>query len=201
MPAGGGDGGAAMQEAQRQAAVKQADQHIDSNFAGFDDGFFKKAGTDYTAAEAPQMFSDYRTTRNNLTYALARGGMLDSGSAVNRNSGLQRQLATNESTVANNAADAENKLRTGVAGQKSNLYQLASSGADPAQINAQSVAATSGLRAPSPIQPLGNLFADWSQQYLTSKAMQMPAQNPLAALMNQGYGTVGGGSGSSYMVN
>lgn len=204
MPAGGGDGGAAMAEAKRQAAVKEADAHIDQNFSGFNDDFYKKAGADYTAATAPKLFNDYRTTRNNLTYALARGGMLDSGSAVSRNQSLQNTLAQNESTVANNAADASNKLRTSVAGQKSQLYQLASAGADPAEINAQSLAATSGLRANSVIQPLGNLFADWSQQYLNTKLNNVATAstpNTWAQFANQGYGSVGGANGSSYMVN
>lgn len=199
---GSGDGGAAAQQAAQQAQVRQSQAEINKNFAGFDDAFYKKAATDYTHAVTPGVFRDYQNTKNNLTYALARAGILNSGSAVQRNASLSNQLSTNESQIASNAQQQSNELQANVNTQKGQLLQQAQAGTDPAEINAQAVGAVSQLRAPSAIQPLGNLFADWSNTYLANQYSQ-PASNSSNVwnqLTNQGVGTVGGNAGNSYFV-
>ena len=206
MPLGGGggdDGGAAVREAQRQARIDAGKQQIDQQFSGFDDKFYKEAGDRYTRFAMPKMMRDYQLTRNNLTYSLARAGLLKSGASVTKNNALQSQLSENESTIANNAADQSNKLRTTVADQKGNLVNQLEASADPAAIAAQTAASTAGLRAPTVIQPLGNLFADWSQQYLNTQSQGGGGPGSLSMwqqLGNQGGGQANPTSGASYYV-
>lgn len=204
MFGGSSDGGAAAQEAQRQASINQGMQDINRQFAGFTPAFYQKAATDYTNAVTPGMLADYHNTKNDLTYALARGGNLNSSAAVQRNQSLQNTLSQNESQIANNAQQQSNTLQAAVNTQKGQLVNQLQSSADPASIAEQATAATSQLRADSPVQPLGNLFADWSQQYLTpssGNSYGTPGTlNPWNTLGMQGYGGAGSAAGSSYMA-
>lgn len=197
-----GDGGAAKMERARQTAVRTGMADIDRKFAGFDPAFYNQAKTDYTKAVTPGMVADYQTTKNNLTYALSRGGQTHSSTAVERDNSLGRELAKNESVIANNAQDVSNQTQARVNQQRGQLVQQVTAGADPAAINSQSTAAVSQIRAPSPVQPLGNLFADWSNMYLNQQANHAASneESIWSKLGNQGYGQAGGAGGSSYMV-
>ena len=206
MPLGGSsDGGAAAQEAARQANINQGMSEINSQFSGFTPDFFKQAATDYTNAVTPGMMTDYQNTKNNLTYALARGGLLKSGAAVQRNASLSNQLSQNESQIANNAQNQSNTVQSNVNNQKASLVSQLESSADPSSIATQASAVSSQLRAPSAVQPLGNLFSDWSNQYLSSMYGNQAAAPGTMSIWNQlgtqGVGTVSGTGGSSYMVN
>ena len=198
-----GDGGAAKMEKARQASIGQGMDTINRNFSGFDPNFYNQAKKDYTQAQMPAMMKDYQATKSNLTYSLARAGIMNSGAAVQRNNSLSNELAKNESQIANNAQGQANELQARVNSQKGQLVQQLESSADPAAINAQSTAAESQLRAPSAIQPLGNLFADWSSMYLNHQANQAANndQSVWSKLGNQGYGQAPGATGSGYMVN
>lgn len=204
MFGGSSDGGAAAQEAQRQAGINQGMQAIDQQFAGFTPSFYQQAATDYTNAVTPGMLADYRNTKNDLTYSLARAGILNSGAAVQRNQSLQNQLSQNESQIANNAQQQSSTLQANVNTQKGQLVDQLESSADPSSISEQATAAASQLRAPSAIQPLGNMFADWSNQYLANNVANsygQPGQLSIwNQLGNQGYGTIVANSGSSYTV-
>jgi len=188
---GTSDGGAAKAEKARQAAITQGQGAIDRQFAGFTPDFYNKAATDYTNAVTPGMLTDYRNTKNNLTYALARGGILNSGAAVQRNAALGNQLSQNESQISNNAQDQSNRLQANVNTQKGQLTEQLQSSADPTSIGEQATAAASQLRADSPIQPLGNLFADWSQNYLAGiyANNKNSSANIWQNLGNAGYGS------------
>lgn len=199
---GSGDGGAAQAEAARQNRISQGQRDIDQQFAQFDEPFYQKAATDYTAATTPKLLSDFQTTKNNLTYALARSGALNSSVAVNKNASLDKTLAANEATVTNNAQDRANQLRGNVSTQKGNLVNQLESSGDPTAIAGQAQGATASLRAPSIVQPLGNLFADWSQQYLAGSTNNAVEGRPTGNVWNNLMGNGGGGgSGSSVIVN
>ena len=198
-----GDGGAAALEAQRQANITKGMGEIDTQFSGFTPEFYKQASTDYTNAQTPQMMSDYRNTKNNLTYSLARAGILNSGAAVQRNNSLEGQLSSNESTIANNAQGQSNTLQANVNTQKGQLVNQLQASADPSSIAEQATAATSQLRAPSAIQPLGNLFSDWSNQYLAgmnSNYYNSNQPNIWNQIGMQGYGQNNGNNNDSSMI-
>ena len=186
-----GDGGAKKIEKARQASVTQGQQEIDQQFSGFDPAFYDQAATDYQAAATPGMLADFQQTRNNLTYALSRGANQNSSVAIQRNNSLGRQLADNESQITNNAQGYANDLRGRVSTQKGQLTNQLLAGANPEQIQSQATAATSQIRAPSPIQPLGNLFADWSSMYLQNqKGNAGGGENAWSGLLNKDFGTV-----------
>jgi hypothetical protein len=208
---GTNDGGAAAQLAAQQANVKTSENEINQNFAGFTPAFYDQAATDYTNAVTPGNQENYQATKNNLTYALARAGIMNSGAAVQRDNSLSKTLSSSNSQIANNAQNQSNTLEANVNSQKGQLVNQAVAGTDPTAISSMASGAASQLRAPSAIQPLGNLFADWSNTYLAGQAAQAYQSPGTMSLWNQlgniGYGTVGTGTsggnnmGSGYMVN
>jgi hypothetical protein len=198
MFGGSGDGGAAQQEQARQGRIRKGMTALDTQYGQFNDKVYGQAATDYTKATMPGMVADYQATKNNLTYALAKAGNFNSSTALQRDNSLGRELAKNESQIANNAQGQANALRAKVSDSKGQMVQQLESSADPQAISAQSSAATSQLRAPSVIQPLGNLFADWSNQYLNKMASNPNGGNIWGSLLNQGYGQAN--NSSSMMV-
>lgn len=202
-----GDGGAAAAEAARQAAITQGMTNINQEFSGFTPDFFKATATDYTNYATPQLMTQFSNTKNNLTGALGRAGLLGSSAATQGNQSLQKELGLQESQIANNAQQQSNQLQGQVATQKSNLVNELESSADPTAINEQAQGAVSQLREPTAIQPLGNLFADWSQQWLGNTgtaAINNQNNSTLSALQqilgNSGVGSAGADAGSSYFV-
>lgn len=197
------DGGAAGLEAKRQSDIQQGLVNIDQSFAGFTPDWYKNRAQDYIKAETPDVMRDYQETKNNLTYALARHGILNSSAAVQRDTSLQKKLAENQSTIANGAQDSVNRLKANVQQQKGQLTTQLESSADPTGVTAQALGAAAGFRADSPIQPLGNLFADWSQQYLGSQtaAAYAPQENVWSQLANKNTGTPNAPGGSSTWTN
>jgi len=176
MYKGSGDGGAAKQEAKTQADLAQGMSTIDQQFSQFGPDFYSKAAKDYENYATPQMMDQFRNTKNNLTYSLARNGLLNSGAAVQRDASLNKQLAANESNVANTGQDEANTLRQNVASQRNQLVSQVQAGAAPSQIATSASAATAGLRAPTALPPVGNMFSDWANSYLSN--MQANTYNP-----------------------
>jgi hypothetical protein len=185
-----GDGGAAQLEAQRQSNVASGEAQVDQSFSNFDPTFFQNYQKTILGAETPQLMDQAQTTGRNLTYALARGGNMTGSVAQQENQSLQNETALQQSTLANKAADASNQLQGQVQTQKGQLYSQLEQGGTPSTIAESAAASASQDRAPSAIQPLGNLFSDWSSQYINNATVNAyQQQNPLASLLNSTYGT------------
>lgn len=191
---GTGDGGAAAQEAQRQQTIASGQQKIDANFSQFNPGFFSNYKSSIIGAEDPQVMQQYQRTGKNLTYALARGGNLQGSAAQQENQSLNNELGVQQSNLANKAQDATNTLKSNIQTQKGNLTNQLVASQDVSSTAESAAAQAAADRAPSVIQPLGNLFSDWSNTYLAGKTaqafQQSGGQGIGSALLNQGYGTV-----------
>jgi len=203
MYGGSSDGGAGAAEKQRQAAIDTGMANIDKQFAGFDNGFYDKVGEQYRNYATPQMTTEYMNTKNNLAYALARNGLLNSGAAVEKNQSLGNELARQEGNITNAAQDQENQMRAKVQDAKGNVTnQLISSG-NPTIAREQAAEATAGLRAPTAFQPIGNMFGDWTNMYLANmnaQAMQPGTPSIWSMLTNNGLGTAPSAQGGSSQI-
>lgn len=195
---GGGDGGAAQQEAQREAKINTGETDINNAFAGFDSDFYNQRKQDYEDFAMPTVQDQYHTTSNNLAYSLARNGILNSSTAIQRGQSLNRELATQTRGVADAGQEQANELQTNVQNQKSNLVsQLIASG-DPSTVSANIGSITAGLQAPSAFTPIANVFNSWSNQYLNNQASQATATATSPQPMFQ-FGT-SGNNNSSFIV-
>lgn len=196
---GSGDSGAAAMEAQRQANISAGMTDINNEFSGFTPQFFQQAATNYTDYATPQLMTQFSNTKNNLTGALGRAGLLTSSAGTQENSSLGKELGLQESQITNNAQQQSNQLQGQVATQKSNLVNELESSADPTAINEQAQGAVSQLREPTALQPLGNLFADWSDQWLGSQtgAINNSTNNNTVSALQQIFGGMNmGGNGA-----
>jgi len=68
---GGGDNGAAAQEAATQAALQQGTDTVNKQFAQFTPDFYQQAAKAYTNYATPQAYQQYRQTGQTLTGNLA----------------------------------------------------------------------------------------------------------------------------------
>ena len=171
MPIGSaGDGGASRIETQRQNRINAGLQNIDKAFSGFNNDWFNQRRQDYLNYATPQAIRQFQNTRNNLAYSLARNGLSKSGAAVNENQALETEKNQRLSDIANEGQNQANEARSQVAAQKANVTNQLVSSADPSLARESAASATAGLSAPPAYQPIGQLFSDFSQQYLANQS-------------------------------
>lgn len=187
------DGGATALENQRQANITSGQGQINAQFAGFDPKFYDNYQKTVLGAETPQLMDQYQNTNKNLTYALARGGNLQGSVAQQEHESLDKQLGANEAQLAGQAANSTNALKASVQNQKAALTGQLVEGGTPSSVAASAAADAAGFQAPAVTKPLGDLFADWSQQYLNQQnaaayGAQTRATNPLSMALNAAYG-------------
>lgn len=178
MCLGGGNPGAAIaqQEAERQRLITQGLGSVNQAFAGFGPDFYNKMQQNYLAATVPQVGQQFRTTQNQLASTMSNHGLLRSSAAQNLGSSLQQQLATNLFNVGNQATQAVQGLQKQVGQEKSNVIAQLQQSANPTLAATQATESASQFAAPSLVQPLGNLFQNWSNTYLANRIGQLYAQ-------------------------
>jgi hypothetical protein len=150
---------AQQQAAQREAAITQGQSAIDSAFKPFNDDYFNEYKTAYTANYDPQVDQQYGDAKQNLRYNVARRGMLDSQDAIHLNDNLNRSYGQQRQQIAANATGATNDLRNTVQSQKSQLYALNNSAADPTLAATNATAAAGTIPSTPQYSALGDLFS------------------------------------------
>lgn len=193
MSTGNNNSLTALQQ-QQQAALTQGGASINKTFNNkFTPQYYAGVTQNYEQQQLPEVFSDYRTTGQNLNYKLADQGLSKSSVSQNLGSSLNSQLAQGEQQVVNNAIGQSQNLQTQVAGEESQLYGQLQSSQNPtlAAQSAANLAAQTG--APSVFAPIGNLFSNWSNLYLANQTSNTAnQQNELnlalySPLLNQQY--------------
>lgn len=172
MGFGGGNDAAKAIEAQeraRAANITQGMKDIDAAFAGYNPEFYGGLQRNYLASALPQVGQQFRQTRNNLAFNLAGRGLLRSSAAQTLGGSLQQQLATNERAVADQATQAVQDLQRRVQEQKNNVTSQLLASANPQLAKQQAYETASTFSAPSLMQPIGNLFNNWSNIYLAQQ--------------------------------
>lgn len=193
MSAGNNNSLTALQQ-QQQTALTQGGASINKTFNNkFTPQYYAGVTQNYEQQQLPEVFSDYRTTGQNLNYKLADQGLSKSSVSQNLGSSLNSQLAQGEQQVVNNAIGQSQNLQTQVAGEESQLYGQLQSSQNPTLVaqSAANLAAQTG--APSVFAPIGNLFSNWSNLYLANQTSNTAnQQNELnlalySPLLNQQY--------------
>lgn len=181
---GGSDasGAIAQQEKERQGLITQGLTNVNKAFSGFGPDFYNRMQTQYLGSAIPQVQQQFQQQRNQLGFGLANQGLLRSSAAQNLGGSLQQQLAQNLFNVGNQATQAVQGLQKQVGQEKSNVIAQLQQSADPTLAAQQATESASQFAAPSLVQPLGNLFQNWSNIYMANRLGQI--YNPL---MQQGY--------------
>lgn len=169
---------ARQQAEEREAAINQGKQSIDSAFGVFDPQYFQKYQQSYVDNYNPQVDKQFTEAKQGVKYNLARKGTTDSTIGQKTFGDLVSGYNDARRDVASNAADATNKLRADVEGQKSQLYAQNSASADPSLSAIQAVSSAGSLATPASYSPLGDLFAglvNTSAAYRAGQNQGLPA--------------------------
>lgn len=152
---------ARRQEAQRQAAITEGRQKIDTAFSQFNDPYYQGVQDAYLGYYQPQLEDQYAKARRQLTLALSRSGNLNASAGARQIGDLTKAYEQNRALIGNQALQAGQKARADVASNKSELYSQLSASADPAAAAATAIARADALSQPASYSPLGDLFASF----------------------------------------
>lgn len=163
-------------EAARQDRIKQGTLAIDRQFSTFDDKFYDQRSKDYFNAVLPEFNREQARTRNDLAYQLASRGLMRSSARNQRENSFALEVDKQRRIIGDQGLSQANALRASVEEARGQVYNQLLASADPAQATAAATRAQANLTTPSPVGPVGNFFADWSNIYLQNKAAR--AENP-----------------------
>lgn len=199
---GGGDGGAAARaeqqraaEAARQGRIDAGQKEIDTAFEQFNDDYYGQRQTAYTDHYIPQLDQQYEQTLGKLRAALAGRGQLESSYGASEIAKLAEENAKQKTLIQDQGREAGNDLRRQVESEKSNLYSLNRSSADPDAMKTQAMGAAATISSPPAYSPLGQVFAGALDTLSSYNAADRNSVNPRLS-WNQGGGYASGrGSG------
>ncbi len=136
---------------------------------GFNDDFYNARKASYEAFALPQVSQQADAQQHDLAYRLADQGLLQSDAAGRLQSSLQRETQRQTQGVADQGTQLSQDLRANIENRRSSLISQLEASADPAASGVQAVAAANQFNAPSVYAPLGNLFSNWSNQYMANR--------------------------------
>jgi hypothetical protein len=171
---GGGEAAAARADEQaRQEQVRGGTTRINEIFGSqFNDDFYtgrKKAFLDYAN---PQLEDQYGDAQKELTFALARGGNLDSSVRAQKSGDLQTKYSLNKQLVSDQAIASETDARTAVEDSRANLIATLNATGDATGTANQALTRSAVLSKPAAFSPLTNLFADFTGTLGTQAALE-----------------------------
>jgi hypothetical protein len=149
---------AATANATRQANVTAGQNNIDSAFSKFDKPYFDSYTKSYEGNYNPQVDEQFGIAQQNERYAAARKGTLDSTPAIHANDLLNTSYGQQKQKIASDALNATQGLENTVQQQKTNLYGLNSSAADPTLASSQAAASAGTIPSTPQYSVLGDLF-------------------------------------------
>lgn len=148
-------------ENRRQARLQQGKTAIDQLFGptNFNDSFYNKFNNASLNYNLPQLDTQYRKAKRDLTYDLARAGTLRSTGAGEAQGYLENERAVNEAAIRAKADTDTAGLRQSVASQQQQAFNQLYATEDPdvAASTATHMVANAQLAQPN-LSPLGELF-------------------------------------------
>lgn len=160
--------------------------------SGFNDAFFDKRKQAYIDYADPQLEQQYGDAQKELTYALARAGLLDSSVRAEKTGELQRQYDLNKQQIADQGLSYSTDARNNVEKARGDLVATLNATGDAEGAANSALARSSALSAPQAFSPLTQLFADFTNTLGTQAAFER------ATSMSQAYGGAGAPSFGRY---
>lgn len=159
---------ARQDEQQRQQRVRDGTEKINGIFdTQFNEPFFadrQKAFNDYAL---PQLQDQYGDAQKELTFALARGGNLNSSARATQAGDLQKRFDLNSQQIGDQALSSATDARNATEDARANLIATLNATGDAQQAANSAVSRASALSTPAAFSPLSNLFADLTSAYGT----------------------------------
>jgi hypothetical protein len=139
---------------------------------GFDDSVFNKRAQAYQDFAMPQVEQQYADQQKALTYALARGGNLQSSLASNKTAELDKDYGLQRQAVIDKGQDYVNQGKVDLANQKASAVSMLQATADPDaayNVAAQSAQQLSTMPSFQPLDPVVKNVAAGLGTYLTNQ--------------------------------
>jgi len=139
---------------------------------GFNEDFFNQRRQAFVDYATPQLSDQYADAQKQLTFALARGGNLDSSVRGQQTADLQKQYDLANQQIADQAISYEKDARNSVEDARSNLIATLNATGDVQGAVNSALARSTALSQPQAFSPLANLFADFTAGLGTQAAME-----------------------------
>jgi hypothetical protein len=166
---GGGKGGgneakqARKDEQKRQQRIREGTASINKTFdSQFNDKFFDDRRDAFMDYATPQLEDQYNSAGKELTFALARGGNLDSSARGQKLGELQKLYDINKQKVADDALASSTQARNAVEDARGNLITTLNATGDAQGAASSALTRASALSQPAAYSPLGQLFTDFT---------------------------------------
>lgn len=161
---GGGGGGGPdpaaeqrRQEEERQQRIQQGRQQLDRIFGQLDPVAERQQQAFLDFAN-PQLQDQFGDARQDLAFALARGGQSTGSLAAERQADLERDFQLQQQNIADQALGTAGETRENIANQRQSLLNMLNATADPGQVAGQARLAVTNLSQTPSFSPLGPLF-------------------------------------------
>jgi hypothetical protein len=184
---GGGDGGASdiqerneQLERERQERIRSGADIITQQFSRFDDRFFGDFKNKFLNFFEPQLDKQSNAARGKGIAALTDRGILESTEGIRALTDIQDVDALERTNLTNRSLDEVNKLRSGVEREKTNLFALNETAADPARIAPLAQGGAASFAAPNAFNPLEDVFGSVLNSVAAFQAARNNAIAPVA---------------------
>ncbi len=172
---------ARMDEMARQQDIRVGTGKVNDIFAkNFGEDFFTGRREAYQNYATPQLQDQYDKAGKELTFSLARNGLLDSSARGQKEGELQKMFDTNRQAITDQAISQESQSRNAVEDARSGLVTMLNATGDAQGAANSALARSAALSQPQAFSPLTNLFADFTG------ALATQAQQERAAAMSGG---------------
>lgn len=154
---------ARIDESMRQEKVREGTNRVNNIFDGqFNEDFFNNRRQAFLDYAKPQLEDQFGDAQEQLTFALARGGNLDSSVRAQKSAELQKQYDLNQQKIADEALASATQARTSVEDARSNLISTLSATGDAEGAANSAMTRAAALSQPTQFNPLTQLFSDFT---------------------------------------
>jgi hypothetical protein len=151
---------ARAREAERQARIAAGTDKINETFSVFDDAFFGQRKDAYLGYYQPQLDDQFNSAKEDLTFALARAGTLNSSMAGEKQADLLNRYDVERAGLLSQADNENAAARSRFQNEKSALVSQLNATGDADRVSNEALARTQQLFQERPAyNPLGDIFS------------------------------------------
>lgn len=171
---GGGEAERARrEEQQRQKRIREGTTRVNSIFDGqFNEPYFEGRKQAYIDYANPQLEQQRDSAQKELTFALARSGLLDSSVRGQKAGELQQKYDLNKQQIADQALSYSGEAKSAVEDARAGLINTLNATGDAEGAASSAINRASALSKPAAFSPLSQLFADFTAGLGTQAALE-----------------------------
>lgn len=178
-------------ETARQDQIRGGTQAINDTFGQFNDDYFGKQQQNFLDYATPQLEDQYGKAKQELTYALARSGGLDSSARATKEAQLQQEYDTARRGISDQALTYGNQSRNSIEDARSGLVSTLNTSGDSGQAASGAIARAQALSQPQAFSPIGQLFGSFTSALGTQAAAEKATALSGGKLYQAPYGDLG----------